>query len=245
MSINASPKFVLDLNREARVGISEAIFCLNKDAAQITDILQHAKSINHRLLLTRLTDSQFCKLSPQWQNSLRYYPEAQVAIYGEQPTADNDAGIAIVSAGTSDYNVCLEIELTLAFHGIASKSYHDVGVAGLWRLEKVLPSLRESRVLIAVAGMEAALPTLLSGLVPGLVIAVPTSTGYGVSEQGKTALNACLASCSPGIVTVNIDNGFGAACAAIKIINSIDREPQLKKHRTPAISEDHLINSSD
>ncbi len=212
-----SPTFRLDIDREQRTGVSEAIFCLNKEPQQITEILQHAQDNEHRLLLTRLSQCKHQSLPLDWQQSLFYDPASQIAILGEVPQPLDDRGVAIVSGGTSDYGVCREVELTLGFHGIAARPFYDVGVAGLWRLEQCLPALRECKVLVAVAGMEAALPTLLAGLVPGLVIAVPTSTGYGVSEQGKTALKACLASCATGLVTVNIDNGFGAACAALKI----------------------------
>ncbi|MEH6473245.1 MAG: nickel pincer cofactor biosynthesis protein LarB [Halopseudomonas sp.] len=217
---NDQPRFQLDVEREQRTGVAEAVFCLNKHVDQITEILEHAESINHRLLLTRLSEEKFKRLTPSWQQSLFFDAAAQVGILGEYPKPNDDSGIAIVSGGSSDYGVCREVELTLAFHGVGSRAYYDVGVAGLWRLERCLPALRECKVLVAVAGMEAALPTLVAGLVPGLVIAVPTSTGYGVSEQGKAALNACLASCAAGIVTVNIDNGFGAACAALKIVKA-------------------------
>lgn len=216
---NDQPGFLLDLEREQRTGVSEAVFCLNKQVGQITEILEYAAGIDHRLLLTRLSEDKFKCLSLLWQQSLFYDVAAQVAILGDCPAPENDPGIAIVSGGSSDHGVCREVELTLAFHGVASKGYYDVGVAGLWRLQRCLPALRECKVLVAVAGMEAALPTLVAGLVPGIVIAVPTSTGYGISEQGKTALNACLASCAAGLVTVNIDNGFGAACAALKMVN--------------------------
>lgn len=215
---NDQPSFLLDVEREQRTGVSEAVFCLNKNVDQITEILEYAAGINHRLLLTRLSENKFKRLTPLLQQSLFYDVAAQVAILGDCPAPENDSGIAVVSGGSSDHGVCREVELTLAFHGVGSKAYYDVGVAGLWRLEQCLPALRECKVLVAVAGMEAALPTVVAGLVPAIVIAVPTSTGYGVSEHGKTALNACLASCASGIVTVNIDNGFGAACAALKIV---------------------------
>jgi NCAIR mutase (PurE)-related protein len=128
------------------------------------------------------------------------------------------SGIGIVAAGTSDLPVAREAARTLAFAGHHAEIIADVGVAGLWRLLGCLDALRQCRVLIAVAGMEGALFSVLAGLVKAPVIAVPTSVGYGIAEGGKAALYAALASCAPGLVVVNIDNGFGAAAAAIKML---------------------------
>ena len=125
----------------------------------------------------------------------------------------------VVSAGTSDVNVCKEVVRTLRYYGIECAEIYDVGVAGLWRLLDRVDDIRQYPVVIAVAGMDAALPSVLGGLVAGVVIAVPTSTGYGIAEKGQTALRAVLASCAPGVVVVNIDNGYGAACAALRVLN--------------------------
>jgi NCAIR mutase (PurE)-related protein len=102
----------------------------------------------------------------------------------------------------------------------------DIGVAGIWRLMARLDEIRDMPVVINAAGMDAALPSVVAGLVPGAIIAVPTSVGYGVAAGGQTALNAILASCAPGIVTVNIDNGYGAACAAMRVLNALPRGDQ-------------------
>ena len=128
------------------------------------------------------------------------------------------ARVAIVSAGTSDQPVCREAARTLAYHGHPSAEIGDVGVAGLWRLMDRIDEIRTYPVVIVVAGMDAALPSVVGGLVPGLVIAVPTSTGYGVAKGGATAMAAMLASCAPGVTVVNIDNGYGAACAALRAL---------------------------
>jgi NCAIR mutase (PurE)-related protein len=112
----------------------------------------------------------------------------------------------------------------------------DVGVAGLWRLMQRIEELRRVPVVIAVAGMDAALPTVLAGLVPGVVIAVPTSVGYGVAGGGHTALHALLASCAQGITVVNIDNGFGAACAAVRILGARDSGARQSDSSSPASS---------
>jgi len=129
-----------------------------------------------------------------------------------------DGRVAVVCAGTADRPVAAEAERTLAFSGVRALSVSDVGVAGLWRLTERLDDLRSMDVVIVVAGMDGALPTVVAGLIPGVVIAVPTSVGYGVAAHGHAALNSSLASCAPGLVVVNIDNGYGAACAALRVL---------------------------
>ena len=128
--------------------------------------------------------------------------------------------IAVVTAGTSDSKVAREALRTLEFNGLAATRIFDVGVAGLWRLLERVEEIRKHPIIIATAGMDAAMPSVLGGLVSGTLIAVPTSTGYGVALKGETAFAASLASCAPGIVVCNIDNGYGAACAALRIISA-------------------------
>ncbi len=125
--------------------------------------------------------------------------------------------MAIVMAGTSDLPVGREAARTLAYAGQPYREYTDVGVAGLWRLLERIEDIRSSPVVIVAAGMDAALVSVVGGLVSSAVIALPTSVGYGVAKGGATALHAALASCAPGISVVNIDNGYGAACAALRI----------------------------
>ena len=134
--------------------------------------------------------------------------------------------IAVLCAGTSDLPVADEAALTADFMGNEVVRVNDVGVAGLHRLLASMPTVREANVVIAVAGMDAALPTVLAGLVPSFVIGVPTSTGYGAARGGETALSAMLASCGPGLTVVNIDNGYGAACAAMRFLRMADRVRQ-------------------
>ena len=128
--------------------------------------------------------------------------------------------MVVLSAGSSDVPVAREAIRTLAYFGVGARPIFDVGVAGIWRLLERVEEIRQFPIAIVVAGMDAALPSVLGGLYPGLIIAVPTSVGYGVASGGTTALNAILASCASGIVTVNIDNGYGAACAAMRVLNS-------------------------
>jgi len=128
--------------------------------------------------------------------------------------------VIVIGGGTSDLLIASEAELALRWHGIKTELLLDVGVAGLHRLLSRLEMLRKAKVLIACAGMEGALPTILAGLTSQPVIGVPVSVGYGVSCGGRTALEGMLASCSPGLVVVNIDNGYGAAMAALRILKS-------------------------
>ena len=129
--------------------------------------------------------------------------------------------MAIVTAGTSDIAIAREAARGLAFEGEASREIADVGVAGLWRLLQYETELKSYAVVIAVAGMDGALFSVVAGLVPGVVIAVPTSTGYGAARAGETALHAALASCAPGLVVTNIDNGYGAAQAALRVLATV------------------------
>jgi NCAIR mutase (PurE)-related protein len=170
------------------------------------------------VLLTRLAPEQLAALPDPTQ--LDYDPLSRTAIRGGCPAPMAAARVAVVTAGTSDLPVAAEAERTLAFHGEACERLADLGVAGLWRLLAQRERLARFPVLIAVAGMEGALFSVLGGLVGGLVIAVPTDIGYGVAAGGRTALGAALASCAPGIVAVNVDNGYGAACAALRCLRA-------------------------
>ena len=141
-------------------------------------------------------------------------------MFGRAPSVEGPARVAIVAAGTSDVPVAREALRTLAYAGIAATLVADVGVAGLWRLQRRLDEIRAHPVVICAAGKDAALPSGRGGLVPGALIAVPTSVGYGVAEGGRAALDAVLASCAPGISVCNIDNGYGAACAAMRVLHA-------------------------
>jgi len=211
------PEFQIDWARERRTGFPEAVFCAHKIPVQIEAILTAAAG--RRLLLTRLSPDAFAALSPEIRDALDYDPLSATAVLGGSvPLADT--GVGVVAAGTSDLPVAREAARTLAFAGHRTEIVADVGVAGLWRLMSRLEKLRRCRVLIAAAGMEGAMFSVLAGLVEAPVIAVPTSVGYGVAEGGRAALDTALASCAPGLVVVNIDNGFGAAAAAIKMLRA-------------------------
>ncbi|MGI9508485.1 MAG: nickel pincer cofactor biosynthesis protein LarB [Geminicoccaceae bacterium] len=207
----------LDWERRRRLGFDEAVFCAGKSIAQLSTILDQVAAAEERMLLTRLDEASFSALPDIHRNALDYDPISQTAFYGH-PNQVTARRAAVVTAGTSDVPVAAEAVRTLAFSGIGALAVHDVGVAGLWRLVERIEEIKALPVVIVVAGMDGALPSVVGGLVPGLVIAVPTSVGYGAARQGETALNAALASCAPGLVVCNIDNGYGAACAAMRAL---------------------------
>jgi NCAIR mutase (PurE)-related protein len=189
--------------------------CDAKTHDQIAAILATARAEGRRLFLTRLDPGRAADLPGE---GLDYDLLSRTAILGGH--AATLPGVGIVAAGTSDLSIAQEAARTLAFHGYAAPVTADVGVAGLHRLLDRIDDLRRHRVLIAVAGMEGALFSVLGGLVAAPVIAVPAPHGYGVAEGGRLALHSALGSCAQGVSVVNIGNGFGAACAAIRILKS-------------------------
>lgn len=213
----------LDWARGARTGVPEAVYCASKSTDQLNRIVAEADERQASLLFTRLSEDAYRALSPV--DALEYDAVSRTAIMNHGLPAPEDLGVAVVAAGTSDAPVAREAERTLRFSGVACPVHMDVGVAGLWRTTDAAAALQDRRVIIACAGFEAALFSVLAGLVPAVVIAVPTSVGTGVAEGGKAALSSALASCAPGVVTVNIDNGFGAACAAIKFLRNHSQKP--------------------
>lgn len=210
----------LDFDRAERLGFSEAVYAETKSIAQLARILEQAAGAGQSLLLTRLAQRQYEGLSLALKQQLDYDPVSRTAFFGSVKAPSARPRVAVISAGTSDAPVVLEVIRTLAFYGQAGILASDVGVAGLWRLLERIKEIRTFPVVIVVAGMDGALPSVVGGLVPGLVVAVPTSVGYGVAANGTAALQAALASCSPGLVVVNIDNGYGAACAALRVLGA-------------------------
>lgn len=218
--------FVLDAGRAARIGFGEAIYCASKSPSQLAAILERAEADGASVLLTRLDERRRAALPPGQRQRIDYDPVSGTGFFGEPAPLIGAARVAVVTAGTSDVPVAHEAARTLRFHGHASLVIADVGVAGIWRLMARLEEIRDMPVVIVAAGMDAALPSVLAGLVPGAVVAIPTSVGYGVAAGGHAALHAILASCAPGIVTVNIDNGYGAACAAMRVLNALASRPE-------------------
>lgn len=210
----------LDLAREARLGFPEIVYGQHKSPAQLERILATYLELKKNVLITRVQAEKVAPLLAAVPGA-RYREEAgTLSLMFETPAA-LPGKVGIVCAGTSDMPVVSEAEETLAFLGVRAESYNDVGVAGIQRLFGVLPQLADCDVLICVAGFEGALASVLGGLAPQPIIAVPTSVGYGVAEGGYAALNAMLASCANGITVVNIDNGYGAALAAFRILKGM------------------------
>jgi pyridinium-3,5-biscarboxylic acid mononucleotide synthase len=221
--MGADGEFLLDYARAERIGFGEAVYCAGKSPVQIAAILEQAAGRGASLLLTRLDEARFAALPTALKVQLDYDAQSATAVLGEPAPARPGKPVAVVTAGTSDVPVAREALRTLHFNGIVAEMINDVGVAGLWRLLARVEALRAAPVVIVAAGMDAALPSVVAGLVPGCVIAVPTSVGYGVAAGGRAALDAILASCAPGIATVNIDNGYGAACAALRVLGARER----------------------
>jgi hypothetical protein len=209
---------VIDFERGARIGIEEAVLCSDKQPAQLEAILARHAARNHPCLLTRVAAPLVDALAPVSRSRLDYDAVSRTAFFLEPRPLAGEPLVAIVSGGSSDAPVCGEAARTLAFHGVPSTRIEDVGVAGLWRVMDRIEEIRRHAVVIAVAGMEGALFSVLGGLVRAPVVAVPTSVGYGVAAGGDLGLRSALASCAPGIVAVNIDNGYGAACAALRML---------------------------
>ena len=217
----------LDLDRRRRLGMVEAIWGEHKSAAQIAAIIQQLGQAGELALVTRVdgakTQAVAALLGRHLDSGpgagLQHHAEANCLTVGAWPPADPGRGrVTVLAGGSSDLAVAAEAQLALQCHGVDCDLVLDVGVAGLHRLLDQLEALRQAQVLIACAGMEGALPTVLAGLLPQPVIAVPVSVGYGVSAGGKAALHGMLASCAPGLTVVNIDNGYGAAMAALRIL---------------------------
>ncbi len=212
-------EIVPDDSRPARIGFDETVYCAGKSPRQLDAILARSIESNGRLFLTRLDAGSFEALVPAHRAAVDYDPVSCTAVLGAgTESGPGSARIAVVTAGTSDVPVAKEAVRTLAYYGESALEVYDVGVAGLWRLLDRLEEIRAMPVVIAVAGMEASLPSVVGGQVPGLVVAVPTSNGYGVSAGGRVALDASLSSCAPGLAVVNIDNGYGAACVALRAL---------------------------
>jgi NCAIR mutase (PurE)-related protein len=204
----------LDLDRTRRIDLPEAVYCHHKTVDQcvaiVTELLRDGTDA---VVATRATDDQRLALTPLGPTSVE---DRTLTWRHRRPTGRR---ATLVAAGTSDLPVARECQLTLQALGHEVATITDVGVAGLHRLLAVLPDLDDAEVIVAFAGMEGALPTVLAGLVPQPLIAVPTSVGYGTAFEGQTALASMMTSCAPGITVVGIDNGYGAACAAHRMLS--------------------------
>ena len=205
----------------------EAVFCEGKSIATLKDLLaRFANENEHPILFTRLSSDIFGQMPIGITSAYDYDPLSRTAYHTVLPRHDGIA-CAIISAGTADGFVSHEVARTLTYLGIPHVLYEDCGVAGLWRLTDRLDDINQADCVVVVAGMDAALASVVGGLTPKPIFAVPTSIGYGVADQGKAALMSMLASCAPGIGVLNINNGYGAACAVARVLLLLEKRIQV------------------
>ena len=209
-----------DFDRQNRLGIIEAIWGEHKSVEQLKKVAHEVLEKGEFVFITRINESKAKYLQNIYSNAI-FIRDANCLVIGENGNKVNsEKTVAIVSGGSSDLKVSLEVKTALEIYGISCETFIDVGVAGVHRLFSQLDKINEHNLIIVCAGMEGALATVIGGLLPQPIIGVPVSVGYGVSKDGMVALNSMLASCSPGIMVMNIDNGYGAAMAALRIIKS-------------------------
>ena len=210
-----------DFDRQNRLGLIEAIWGEHKSIEQLKKIAQEVLKKGEFVFITRINESKARFLQDIYANA-RFIKDADCLVIGENTNKiESEKTVAIVSGGSSDLKVTLEVKTALEIYGITCETFIDVGVAGVHRLLSQLDKINKHNLIIVCAGMEGALATVIGGLLAQPIIGVPVSVGYGVSKDGMVALNSMLASCSPGIMVMNIDNGYGAAMAALRIIKKL------------------------
>ena len=206
----------IDFSRRERRGFPEAIYCASKDDDSLIEIFKAFYERGESVIGTRASRRQF-EIVKEVISDVEYSDLAQIISLDYSKESEKIGEIAVVSAGTSDLPISLEAEITARFLGAKVKAYRDVGVSGVHRLLDKTEEIKKANVIIAIAGMEAALATVLAGLVDKPIIAVPTSVGYGANLGGIAALLSMINSCAEGVSVVNIDNGYGAAYQACQI----------------------------
>jgi NCAIR mutase (PurE)-related protein len=207
----------VDHHREVRCGFPEVVFCQGKTPAQVRSIAKELLDGDGALLLGTRADAAHFQSVAQIASDARYFEAARILLVDRRETVPLEGHVVIASGGTADQPVAEEAAITPEVMGNRVTRLFDVGVAGVHRLLAHQETLRSARVIVAIAGMEGALPSVVAGLVAAPVIAVPTSVGYGAHLEGIAPLLTMLNSCAPGIGVVNIDNGFGAAALATRI----------------------------
>lgn len=217
------PHSTLDPERLARQGFPEVVYCQSKTTAQIIENLRALAATNGSAFGTRLQAERAAEVLAALPGAV-YDELGRTISLGSLPTVGTRP-VAVIAAGTSDLPVAKEAISTLTFLGHPVLVFNDIGVAGIHRLHARIDEIRKAQVVIVVAGMEGALPSVIGGLVAAPVIAVPTSVGYGAAFEGLAALLGMLNSCASGITVVNIDNGFGAAMAAHRILQTNPTSP--------------------
>ncbi|RAP45647.1 MAG: hypothetical protein BZ135_05535 [Methanosphaera sp. rholeuAM6] len=217
-----------DVRRENRVGVPEAVYAQGKTDEDLLTIINNIGSVTN-LMITRLPEDRFNNIKNKIDEEIleisTYYQTGSILTINKTQPKKQRGKVGIITAGTADIPVAEESRITLEQAGYTAIRTYDVGVAGIHRLIDKITYLIDEKVdvIITLAGMEGALPSVVAGIVDMPVIAVPTSTGYGVGEKGFTALFAMLQSCAPGIATMNIDNGYGAGAYAITILKQIEK----------------------
>jgi len=212
----------LDLQREKRTGFPEVVFGAGKSFSQLKAIVQSLKERNKPILITRIAKKSAAGLLKSFPD-LNYHKDVDILVSDmEKTTEDQGLFISVISAGTSDYKTAEEAAFTAEFMGITVKRFYDIGVAGIHRLFNEIKMIKKSSVIVAVAGMDGVLPSIVGGLVDKPVIAIPTSIGYGANFNGLAPLLTMLNACSSGITVVNIDNGFGGGFAAAQIVRNMN-----------------------
>lgn len=220
---NAMQGILFDHGRNARIGLPEAVFSEGKSVEALGALLdEHSRDGERPVLFTRLAPELFARFPAEITEKYDYHPLSRTAFTACLPQKQRGQA-AVVSAGTADGQVAWEAARTLQYLGISVEVHEDNGVAGLWRLTANLEKINAADAVIVVAGLDAALASVMGGLTGRPIFAVPTSVGYGVARQGEAALASMLVSCAPGVAVLNIDNGYGAACAAARVINLIQR----------------------
>ncbi len=228
----------IDHHRGLRLGIPEVIYAEGKSSEQVAEIFARIAATGSDVLATRVSEAAWQAIV-QRVPAARFYSTARAAALRQQQATPPAGTIAVLCAGTSDLPVAEEAAVTAEFLGAPVQRVYDVGVAGLHRLLAQHETLQRCDVAIVCAGMEGALPSVVGGLVPAPVIAVPTSVGYGAAFGGLAALLGMLNSCSPNVTVVNIDNGFGAAVVATLIARSSARTPAATASETETLPEQH------
>ena len=206
----------LDFQRAERRGYPEAVFCSGKTVEQVAGIAEAVAAAGQPTLFTRTSPEQVLAIAARL-GEVHHDPEAELVAWPPEPPAPTGGLVVVVTAGTSDLPRAREALLTARYLGRPTELLVDVGVAGLHRLLARLEVLRRARVIIVVAGMDGALPSVVAGLVAAPVVAMPTSIGYGAAFEGLAALLTMLNACAPGVAVVNIDNGYGAGHLAAQI----------------------------
>jgi NCAIR mutase (PurE)-related protein len=210
--------YKIDHDRPNRIGFPEVVFGENKDADTILNISAEINRQFGRVLITKLQPDKYAVLAENFSDTF-YDEKSGICIIGKMSNSRKKTkDLAILSGGTSDEFVVNEAFYTSRFLGLNTERFMDIGVAGVHRLLDRAPEIKGFKVLVVCAGFEGALPTVVGGLFPQPIIGVPVSVGYGVAKGGHTALNSMLSSCANGLMVTNIDNGYGAAIAAYRII---------------------------